>query len=466
MPSERFDLVVIGGGPGGYHAAIRGAQLGMRVACVEKDARLGGTCLNVGCIPSKALLDSSELYRQALHGLAKHGIKAAGVELDLPAMMLRKDKVVQGLTSGVASLFKKNGIAWVRGTGRLASARRLVVRGEQGEQTLESERMIIATGSEPTPLRTLPFDGERVIGSTEALALPRVPKRMLVVGAGAVGLELGSVWSRLGAEVIVIEFLDAIVPTMDRGMGTQLRRMLERQGLSFRLETSATGVERTESGVRVQLESKGTTSSEEADLVLVAVGRRAYTESLGARELGIAFDDRGHITVDGRYQTNVAGVFAIGDAIPGPMLAHKAFEEGVATVELMAGVAGHVNYDAIPNVVYTWPELASVGMSQEDAAKRGIQVAIGSFPFRANGRARCMDEIDGGVKVLADAKTDRIVGLHILGPRASDLIAEAAVAVEFGGSAEDIGRSVHAHPTLPEAVKEAALAVAKRAIHI
>jgi dihydrolipoamide dehydrogenase len=466
MPAERFDLVIIGGGPGGYPAAIRAAQLGMRVACVEKDARLGGTCSNVGCIPSKALLDSSELYSQALHGLAKHGIKAGSVELDLPAMMARKDKVVQGLTSGVASLLKKNGVSWVRGTARLASARQVVVSGEQGESTLEAERTLIATGSEQTPLPTLPFDGERVIGSTEALALPRVPGRMLVIGAGAVGLELGSVWSRLGAEVIVIEFLDAIVPIMDRGMGTQLRRVLERQGLSFRLETSATGVERTANGVRVQLDAKGTTSSEEADVVLVAVGRRPYTQGLGARELGVAFDDRGRITVDGRYQTSVAGVFAIGDVIPGPMLAHKAEEEGLAAVELMAGLAGHVNYDAIPNVVYTWPELASVGMSEEDAAKRGITVAVGSFPFRANGRARCMDEIDGGVKVLADAKTDRIVGLHILGPRASDLIAEAAVAVEFGSSAEDIARSVHAHPTLPEAIKEAALAVAKRAIHI
>jgi dihydrolipoamide dehydrogenase len=466
MPAERYDLVIVGGGPGGYHAAIRGAQLGMRVACVEKYPKLGGTCSNVGCIPSKALLDSSELYSQAVHGLARHGIKTSGVELDLAAMMGRKDKVVQGLTSGVASLFKKNNVAWVRGAGRLASARRVAVRSEQGEQTLEAERIVIATGSEATPLRALPFDGERVISSTEALALPRVPKRLLVIGAGAVGLELGSVWRRLGAEVLVVEFLDAIVPNMDRGMGTQLRRLLERQGLSFRLETSATGVERTASGVRVRLESKGATSSEEADLVLVAVGRRPYTEGLGARELGVAFDDRGRITVDARYQTSVPGVFAIGDVIPGPMLAHKAFEEGVAAVEMMAGVGGHVNYDAIPNVVYTWPELASVGLSEEDAAKRGVEVAVGNFPFRANGRARCMDEVEGGVKVLADAKTDRIVGLHVLGARASDLIAEAAVAVEFEGSAEDLARAVHAHPTLPEAIKEAALAVAKRAIHI
>jgi dihydrolipoamide dehydrogenase len=462
MAAERFDLVVIGAGPGGYVAALRAAQLGMRVACVEKDKALGGTCLNVGCIPSKALLDSSELYHQVQRGLAVHGIKASGVALDLPAMMVRKDKVVQGLTQGVAGLFKKNKVEWVPGTARLDKDRRVVV----GLRTLEAERVLIATGSEATPLRGLPFDGERVVSSTEALTLPRVPERLLVIGAGAVGLELGSVWSRLGATVTVVEFLDAIVPTMDRGMGTQLRRALEKQGLSFRLETSATAVERTQSGVRVTLDSKGKTSLEEADVVLVAIGRRPYLEGLGAREAGVTLDERGRVKVSERYETSVPGVYAIGDAIPGPMLAHKAQEEGIAAVELMAGLAGHVNYDAIPSVVYTWPELASVGLSEEEAKQRGVQVSLGVFPFMANGRARCMGETEGGVKILADAKTDRIVGLHILGPRASDLIAEAALAVEFGASAEDVARSVHAHPTLPEAVKEAALAVGKRAIHI
>jgi len=457
-----FDLVVIGSGPGGYVAAIRAAQLGMRVACVEKEPALGGTCLNVGCIPSKALLDSSEHYWQVRRTLAAHGVKVSGVELDLPTMMARKDRVVRGLTQGVAGLFKKNKIEWVRGTGRISAPGRVAV----GDRTLETARILIATGSEPTPLRGLAFDGERIVSSTEALALPRVPERLLVIGCGAVGLELGSVWSRLGAQVTVVEFMDEIVPTMDRGMGTQLRRALERQGISFRLETSATHAERTPNGVRVTLEGKGQRTEEDADVVLVAIGRRPYLAGLGAAEIGVGLDERGRVKVNERYETTVPGVFAIGDAIPGPMLAHKAQEEGIAAVELMAGVAGHVNYDAVPSVVYTAPELASVGLSEQDAAQRGVGVNVGSFPFMANGRARCLGETDGGVKILADAKTDRIVGVHILGPRASDLIAEAAIAVEFGASAEDIARSVHAHPTLPEAIKEAALAVGKRAIHV
>ena len=466
MAADRYDLVVIGAGPGGYVAAIRAAQLGMRVACVEKDQALGGTCLNIGCIPSKALLDSSELYHQARHGLGAHGIKVDGLELDLAAMMARKDRVVRGLTQGVASLFKKNKVVWVQGAARLAGAGRVVLRAGNGEQTLEAARVLIASGSAPTPLRSLPFDGERIVSSTEALSLARVPERMLVIGAGAVGLELGSVWSRLGAEVTVVEIVDRILPGMDRGMAAQLQRALERQGLAFRLETEARSAARTARGVRVTLASKGGTADVEADVVLVAVGRRPYTEGLGAREVGLTVDERGRLVVNERYETSVAGVFAIGDVIAGPMLAHKASEEGVIAVECMAGQPAHVNYDAIPNIVYTWPELASVGLSEEEAAARGLAVAVGTFPFVANGRARCMNETDGGVKVLADARTDRIVGLHILGPRASDLIAEAALAMEFDASAEDVARSVHAHPTLPEAVKEAALAVGKRAIHI
>ena len=462
----RFDLVVIGSGPGGYVAANRAAQLGMQVACVEKDRALGGTCLNVGCIPSKALLDSSELYRHTLQGLAVHGIKASGVELDLTAMMGRKDRVVRGLTQGIATLFKKNKVTRFTGTAQLESAHRVRVRGEGGEEVIESERVLLATGSEPVPLRDLPFDGERIVSSTEALALPHVPRRLLVIGAGAIGLELGSVWSRLGAEVTVVELLDRILPGMDRGMAAQLQKSLEKQGLTFRLGMSARGAERSGDGVRVTLDAKGETAVVDADVVLVAIGRRAYTEGLGARELGVGIDERGRIAVNGHFETSVPGVFAIGDAIPGPMLAHKAEEEGVAAVELMAGQGGHVNYDAIPNVVYTWPELASVGLSEEAAAERRLAVAVGSFPFQANGRARCMNETEGAVKILADAATDRIVGFHILGPRASDLIAEAALAVEFGASAEDVARTVHAHPTLPEAVKEAALAVGKRAIHI
>ena len=464
--ADRYDLVVIGAGPGGYVAAIRAAQLGMRVACVEKDGALGGTCLNVGCIPSKALLDSSELFHQARHGLGAHGVNVSGVELDLGAMMTRKDRVVRGLTQGVASLFKKNKVVWVQGAARLAAPGRVAVRGAQGEQTLEAARVLIASGSEPAPLRTLPFDGERIVSSTEALSLSRVPARMLVVGAGAVGLELGSVWSRLGAEVTVVEIVDRILPGMDGGMAAQLQRALERQGLSFRLATEARGAVRAGNGVRVTVASKDGSADVEADVVLVAIGRRPYMNGLGVRELGVKVDERGRIVVNDRFETSVAGVFAIGDVIAGPMLAHKASEEGVIAVECMAGQPAHVNYDAIPNIVYTWPELASVGLSEEEAAARGVAVAVGTFPFVANGRARCLNETDGGVKVLAGVRTDRIVGLHILGPRASDLIAEAALAMEFDASAEDVARSIHGHPTLPEAIKEAALAVSKRAIHI
>ena len=460
--ADRYDLVVIGAGPGGYVAAIRAAQLGMRVACVEKDGALGGTCLNVGCIPSKALLDSSELFHQARHGLGAHGVNVSGVELDLGAMMTRKDRVVRGLTQGVASLFKKNKVVWVQGAARLAAPGRVAVRGAQGEQTLEAARVLIASGSEPAPLRTLPFDGERIVSSTEALSLSRVPARMLVVGAGAVGLELGSVWSRLGAEVTVVEIVDRILPGMDGGMAGQLQRALERQGLSFRLATEARGAVRAGNGVRVTVASKDGSADVEADVVLVAIGRRPYMNGLGVRELGVKVDERGRIVVNDRFETSVAGVFAIGDVIAGPMLAHKASEEGVIAVECMAGQPAHVNYDAIPNIVYTWPELASVGLSEEEAAARGVAVAVGTFPFVANGRARCLNETDGGVKVLAGVRTDRIVGLHILGPRASDLIAEAALAMEF----DAVARSIHGHPTLPEAIKEAALAVSKRAIHI
>jgi dihydrolipoamide dehydrogenase len=462
-----YDLVVIGAGPGGYTAAIRAAQLGMKVAVVEKDPALGGTCLNVGCIPSKALLDSSELYHQALHGLAVHGVKTAGVTLDLPAMMARKDEVVRGLTQGIAGLFKKNKLARVSGRARIVGSGRVGVAGQAGEETIEAGRVLIATGSEATPLRDLPIDGERIVSSTEALALAAVPKRMLVVGAGAVGLELGSVWRRLGAEVTVAEFLPQIVPAFDKSASRLLQRALEKQGLVFRLETSAKGAERTADGVRVTLAAKsGETSTVEVDVVLVAVGRRPFTQELGAREAGVAFDERGRIVVNERYETSVAGIFAIGDCIPGPMLAHKAEEDGVAAVEMMAGHAAHVNYDLVPNVVYTFPELASVGIGEDEAARRGLTVRVGTFPFTANARARALGETEGQAKVVADATTDRVLGVTILGPRASDLIAEAAIALEFSASAEDIARTVHAHPTLPEAVKEAALAVAKRTINI
>jgi dihydrolipoamide dehydrogenase len=458
-----YDLVVIGAGPGGYTAAIRAAQLGMTVAVVEKDASLGGTCLNVGCIPSKALLDSSEHYHHALHRLAAHGVKTNGVTLDLPAMMKRKEQVVRGLTQGIAGLFKKNKIASLRGLARIAGPGRVDVAGE----TVEAQRILVASGSEATPLRGLPFDGERIVSSTEALALPAVPKRLLVVGAGAVGLELGSVWRRLGAEVTVAEFLPQIASTFDQSIARLLQRALEKQGLVFRLETSAQGAERTAEGVRVTLVPKhGEPATLDVDLVLVAVGRRAYTDGLGAREAGVAFDDRGRIVVNERFETSVAGVFAIGDCIAGPMLAHKAEEDGVAAVEMMAGQPGHVDWDRVPNVIYTAPELASVGIGEDEAGRRGLTVRTGTFPFTANARAKALGETEGQVKIVADAATDRVLGVAILGPRASDLIAEATLALEFSASSEDLARTIHAHPTLPEAMKEAALAVAKRTINI
>jgi dihydrolipoamide dehydrogenase len=467
MTEASYDLVVIGSGPGGYVAAIRAAQLGLRTACVEKYPTLGGTCLNVGCIPSKALLDSSEHFHLARHGLAAHGIRTT-VELDLAAMMARKDQVVKELTRGVDVLFKKNKIERVTGVGRIASPGRVEVAGPDGSRSLDTKRILIATGSKPAALPGIAYDDQHIVHSTHALTLAQVPKRMLVVGAGAIGLELGSVWARLGAEVEILEFMDRIVPGMDAKSGQMLQRFLQKQGIKFHLQTSvqAARVEGEEVLVTVVERPTGTTREERCDVLLVAVGRRPYTEGLGAAEIGVAMDDKGRIRVDEHYQTNVSGVFAIGDVIHGPMLAHKAEEEGIAAVERMVGQPGHVAYECVPNVVYTWPELASVGMSEEEAAEKGIELAVGVFPFLANARAKAMGERDGQVKILADAKTDRILGAHIVGPRASDLIAELATAMELGASAEDVARSVHAHPTLPEAVKEAALAVGKRAINV
>jgi dihydrolipoyl dehydrogenase len=463
---ESFDLVVIGAGPGGYVAAIRGAQLGMKVACVEKEPVLGGTCLRIGCIPSKALLDSSELFEKARDGLEVHGVKTSGVELDLAAMMRRKDKVVKGLTGGVGSLFKKNGIKHIRGAARIAGAGTVTVSAPDAG-TLETKWTLVATGSEPTPLPGVGFDGKQVVSSEEALSFAEVPKRLLVVGAGAIGLELGSVWARLGSKVKVVEFMDRILPTMDAEIGETLRKVLAKQGLAFELSASAKSVTVAAGGeASVVIEGGGKTTTEAFDKVLVAVGRRPYTAGLGLDAAGVKMDAKGRIEVDDHFQTSVTGVYAIGDVIRGAMLAHKAEEEGIACVEQLAGQAGHVNYDAIPAVVYTWPEFAAVGLSEEDCKQKGLEVKIGRFPFFANGRMRAMEERDGLVKIVADAKTDRVLGVHILGPRASDMIAESVLAMEFGASAEDIARTCHAHPTLPEAVKEAALAVAGRAIHI
>jgi dihydrolipoamide dehydrogenase len=470
LTRQRYDLVVLGAGPGGYQAAIRASQLGMKAAVVEKDASLGGTCLNVGCIPSKALLESSELFAEAKEGLTVHGIRTSGVELDLAAMMARKRGVVDGLTRGVQGLMKKNKIDVWHGRGRIAAPppEGLVeVKGVRDGE-LETSRILVATGSVPVALPHLPFDGKRILSSTEALSLETVPERLLVIGGGAIGLELGSVWARLGAKVRVVELMDQIVPGADKRSAQLLERALKKQGLDILLQTSAVAAEVGSKGVKVTLESKkdGKTSTETYDLVLVAVGRRAFTEGLGLAEAGVATDERGRVVVGPHYESNVPGIFAIGDVVAGPMLAHKASEEGIACVERMAGVAGHVNVQAIPGIVYTWPELASVGLSEEAAKAAGYEVKVGSFPFTATPRARCTGDTDGGVRIVADAATDTVLGVHIVGATASELIAEAVVAMEFGATAEDIARSVHAHPTLAEALKEAALGVDGRSIHI
>jgi dihydrolipoamide dehydrogenase len=461
-------LVVIGAGPGGYVAAIRAAQLGMRVACVEKRETLGGTCLNIGCIPSKALLDSSELYHLAHERFARHGIKVGGLGLDVAAMLRRKDEVVKGLTQGVRGLFKKNKVEPVFGTARIASPTTVVVRNDEGaETTLEAGHILIATGSEPVNLPFIPFNGKTIVSSTEALCFRSVPEHLVVVGAGYIGLELGSVWKRLGSKVTVIEFLPRIVPLADVEVGALLHKSLFKQGLEFHLETRVTGAKVEGDRVTVAAETKeGKSLSFEADRVLVAVGRRAYTEGLGLAEVGITVDPKtGKVPVDAHFRTAVPTISAIGDVIEGPMLAHKAEDEGVAFAEILAGKPGHVDYNTVPSVIYTWPEMASVGITEEQARERNLDYRVGKFPFLANGRAKAMDETEGLVKIIADAKTDRVLGVHIIGPRASDMIAEAVTTMEFAGSAEDIARICHAHPTLSEAMKEAALAVEKRAIH-
>jgi len=466
MAEENFDLVVIGAGPGGYVAAIRAAQLGMRVACIDKQY-LGGTCLNVGCIPSKAWLDASHKLYQAKHKFKEIGIQVADVRADVTAMAARKDKVVQQNTAGVGYLFKKNKVETIMGAARIASPASVAVKlNAGGERTLNAKRILVATGSAPIRIKSLPFDGKHIINSDHAVNLTEAPKKMVVVGAGVIGVEIGSVWSRLGTEVLVIEFMDRILPGMDREMTSALQRLLEKQGLKFKLKAAAESAKVEAGRVKLAWASGDEKAVEDCDKVLVAVGRRPFTESLGLAEAGVQTDPKGFVKVDGKYQTNVPGIYAIGDVIGGLMLAHKAEEEGVAAAELMAGKAGHVNYHACPNVVYTHPELAQVGYTEEDAQKAGHEVRVGKFPFSANGRARCMDDTDGLVKIVGDAKTDRLLGVHVLGPEASDLIAEAVVAVEFAASCEDVARSFHAHPTLAEAIKEAALGVEKRSIHI
>ena len=462
-----FDLVIIGAGPGGYVAAVRAAQLGMRVACVEKQY-LGGTCLNVGCIPSKALLDSSERFHTAKNILPRHGITAQGVTFDLAAMMKRKDEVVKQNTNGVAYLFKKHKIEHVVGAGRLTAPDTVEVKANGQTRTLRAKNVVIATGSAPTQLPNLPFDGKNVLSSTEALSISELPKKMVIVGGGYIGVEMGSVWARLGTEVVVLEFLDRALAGMDREMAGQLQRLLEKLGMKFRFNTTAESARAEGGRVKVAWSSNGGKEKgvEECDKVMVSVGRRPVTDGLGLAELGVQTDKKGFVTVDAHFRTSVPGVWAIGDVIGGVMLAHKAEEEGIACVEVIAGKFGHVDYHTIPAVVYTHPELAQVGLTEEDAVAKGHEVRVGKFPFSANGKARAMGEPEGQVKIVADAKTDRVLGVHILGAHASDMIHEAVAAMTFRASAEDIARSNHAHPTLSEAVKEAALAVEKRAIHI
>ncbi len=462
--NDSFDVIVIGSGPGGYVCAIRAAQLGLKVACVEKRDTLGGTCLNVGCIPSKALLQSSEEYDHARHALADHGVMVGSVGLDLARMRARKAEVVGANVKGVEFLFRKNKITWLKGTGRIAAAGQVDVGGT----VYAAKHIVIATGSESMPLPGINVDETRIVTSTGALELDKVPGHLVIIGAGVIGLELGSVWRRLGAEVTVVEYLDRICPAMDNEVATAFQRVLMKQGFKFRLGSKVTAATSGAEGVTLTVEpAKGGPATQlQADIVLLAIGRRAYTEGLGLKAVGVATDERGRVRTDAHYATNVPGIYAIGDAIAGPMLAHKAEDEGVALAERLAGQAGHVNYGVIPSVVYTWPEIASVGQTEEELKAAGIAYTSGKFPFTANGRARAMGAMDGFVKILADKATDRLLGAHILGPDAGTLIAELATAMEFGASAEDVARICHAHPTLSEAVREAALAVGGRALHI
>ena len=459
-----YDVIVIGAGPGGYVAAIRAAQLGLKTACVEKLPTLGGTCLNIGCIPSKALLQASEKFEEAGHALAAFGVKVAGVELDLPTMMGHKDKVVKANVDGVDFLFKKNKIDRLKGHARFTAKDRIEVEGK----TYAAKSFVIATGSDSTPLKGVEVDEKRIVTSTGALSLPEVPKHLVVIGGGVIGLELGSVWARLRAKVTVVEFLDRILPTNDGEVSKQMQRILAKQGMAFKLGAKVTAAQKTDKGVTLTVEPAkgGDAETIEADYVLLSIGRRPYTDSLGLDAAGVELDDRGRVKTDKHFRTNVEGIYAIGDVIAGPMLAHKAEDEGVAVAEILAGQAGHVNYDAIPGVVYTWPEVASVGRTEEELKQAGIAYKAGKFPFLANGRARAMNATDGFVKVLADAKTDRVLGVHIIGAEAGTIIAECVLAMEFGASAEDIARTCHAHPTLNEVVKEAALAVDGRPIHM
>jgi dihydrolipoamide dehydrogenase len=473
MSAQNFDLIVIGGGPGGYIAAIRASQLGQKVAVVEKRSTLGGTCLNVGCIPSKALLESTEHFHSAQKNFTKHGIIIeGGVRLDLEAMMKRKDAVVRQLTTGIAGLFKKHKITGFTGEGRFDKSEggqhKVVVKVADQDQVLLAPKVIIATGSVPASLRGIDFDGEKIVSSTEALSLKQVPKDFVVIGGGVIGLELGSVWARLGSKVTVVEYSDRIVPGVDAQIGKELHKSLVKLGFEFKLSTECLSAKASKDGVELEVRDRASnaTSKIKGDVVLVSTGRRAFTGGLNLEAIGLKTDERGMITINDHFETAVKGVYAIGDVVRGAMLAHKAEEEGVAVAEIMAGQAGHVSYDKIPAVVYTHPEVASVGLTEEEAKQKHLTFKVGTFPFMANARAKAIDDTDGLVKIISDAKTDKILGAHIIGPSAGELIAEIVAVMEFGGSSEDIARTCHAHPTLAEAVKEAALAVDKRTLNM
>jgi dihydrolipoamide dehydrogenase len=463
-----YDLIVIGSGPGGYVCAIRAAQLGLKTAVVEKNATFGGTCLNIGCIPSKALLHASELYEEAGASFAQMGIKVGKPSVELPALLKYKEQNVEANVKGVEFLFKKNKIETFRGAARIVAPGRVEVKDDGGKtQTLETKNIVIATGSDVARLNGIDIDEKRIVSSTGALDFAKVPQKLVVVGAGIIGLELGSVWRRLGAQVTIVEFLDHILPGIDGEVARQFHRMLQKQGIAFKLSSKVTAIDTSAKTLKVKVEpaAGGDAETLDADVVLVAIGRVPFSEGLGLEAIGVKKDNRGRVVVDGHLRTNVPGIYAIGDVIAGPMLAHKAEEEGVAAAEIIAGKAGHVNYDVIPNVVYTFPEIAAVGKTEEELKAAGVAYQVGKFPFTANARARANLATEGFVKILADAKTDRVLGVHILGADAEAMIAEAAMAMEFGASSEDIARTCHAHPTLSEAVKEAALAVSKRAIN-
>ncbi|HNQ92065.1 MAG TPA: dihydrolipoyl dehydrogenase [Alphaproteobacteria bacterium] len=462
--SSSYDLIVIGAGPGGYVCAIRAAQLGMKVACVEKRATLGGTCLNVGCIPSKALLSASEKFHEVKSEIDKMGIRVSGVKLDLNGMMGHKKSVIESNTKGIEFLFKKNKVDWLKGAGKIVAAGQVNVGGT----VYQTKNIVIATGSDVAVPAGLTLDEKRIVSSTGALELDEVPKKLVVIGGGVIGLELGAVWGRLGSEVTVIEYMDRILPTMDSEISKEMQKILTKQGMSFKLSTKVVKAEADKKGVELQIEpaAGGKGETIKADIVLVAVGRKAYTDGLGLEAVGVERDERGRVKTDAHFQSNVAGIYAIGDVIAGPMLAHKAEDEGVVLAEMLAGQSGHIDYNLIPGVVYTWPEVASVGQTEDQLKAAGVSYKSGKFPFMANGRARAMNAVDGFVKILADAKTDRVLGCHIIGPEAGTLIAEVTAVMEFAGSSEDIARTCHAHPTLEEVVKEAALAVLGRPIHI